>query len=277
MGSSARGAAFGPLGMLSKEDWFGSDAREVGQANLMTKEQQKLLKNALGGVGGDIGNVLMQLLQGGEGQGGSFEDQFQKGVVDPTMQMYQQDILPALEQRYADAGAGSSSALNQALVRSSDDLTNLLASQRVGYQGQQQQFRQNAQNSALQSIMGLMGQKAFQPIVQGPTEGLIKPLIGAAGQVGAGIAMSSKYVKENIRDYEKSLEVLEKMDVKQYDYTVEVPGKQKDRVGLIAEDLPSEITANVDGVLSVDLYGLVAILVNCVKELSEKVKELEAK
>ena len=151
----------------------------------MTKEQEKLLKSTLGSVGGDFGMVLQQLLGGGEGQGGSFEDQFQKGVVDPTMKMYQQDILPGLEQRYADIGAGSSSALNQALVGSSEDLTNLLASQRIGYQGQQQQFRQNAQNSALQAILSLMGQKAYQPIVQGPTEGLIKPLIGAAGKMGA--------------------------------------------------------------------------------------------
>ena len=251
----------------------------MGTADLMTKEQSKLLKQSLAGLGGgDFTKVLMNLLNGGDGQGGSFEDQFQKGVVDPTMKMYQQDILPGLEQRYADVGAGSSSALNQALIGSSEDLTNLLASQRIGYQGQQQQFKQNAQNSALQTIMNLMGQKSFQPIVQGPTEGLIKPLIGGAAQgAGAAIVASSKLVKENIRDYEKSLELLDDMQVKQYDYTIEVPGKQKGRVGFIAEELPAEITADVDGVLSVDLYGLVAILVNCVKDLSEKVKALETK
>lgn len=154
----------------------------------MTKEQEKLLKKTLGGVSGDFGNVLMQLLQGGEGQDGSFEDQFQKGVVDPAMKTYNQDILPGLEQRYSDAGAGSSSALNQALVRSSEDLSSLLSGQRIGYQAQQQGMRQNAQNSALQTIMSLMGQKAYQPIVQGPTEGLIKPMIGAAGRIGAAYA-----------------------------------------------------------------------------------------
>lgn len=243
----------------------------------MTSEQSKLLKGALSGVKGDFSSVLLDLLKGGD-TNGTFEDQFQKGVVQPAMQTYQQDILPGLEQRYADAGAGSSSALNQALVRSSEDLSNLLAGQRIGYQGQQQQFRQNAQNSALQAIMGLMGQKAFQPIVQGPTEGLVKPLIGAGAQLGAAsILASSEKVKENIRDYNKSLDLLDGMKVKQYDYTIDVPGKQKDRIGLIAETLPSEITADVNGILSVDLYGLVSILVNCVKDLSEKVKALEAK
>lgn len=241
----------------------------------MTKEQAKLLKNALGNVKGDFSKTLLGLLSP---EGAGFEDQFQQGVVEPALQTYQQDILPALEQRYSDIGAGSSSALNQALTRSSEDLTSLLASQRIGYQGQQQQLRQNAQNSALQAILGLMGQKSFQPIVQGPSEGLIKPLIGAGAQLGAaGIMASSKMVKENVRDYDKSLEVLDDIHVKQYDYTIHVPGKQKDRVGLIAEDLPHEITAEVDGVLGVDLYGLVSLLVNCVKDLRANVAQLEAK
>ena len=217
------------------------------------------------------------------GMGEGFEDQFQKGVVDPSMQMYRQDILPQLEQRYADVGAGSSSALNQALVKSSEDLTNILAGQRMGYQGQQQQYglqqqgmRQQAQQSALQQVMNMMGQRAYQPIVQGPTEGLIKPLIGTAGQLGsAAILSSSRMVKENVRDYDKSLEVLDSMKVRQYDYTIQVPGEQKDRVGLIAEELPCEITAVQDGVLSVDLYGLVSILVNCVKDLNANMKHMQ--
>ncbi len=250
----------------------------------MTKEQSKFLKKTLGNVGGDFSNVLMQLLNPQE-QGQQFEDQFQKGVVQPTMQTYQQDILPSLEQRYSDVGAGSSSALNQALTRSSEDLTNLLAGQRIGYQGQQQQYglqnqqlRQQAQQGALQQIMNLVGQRAYQPIVQGPTEGLIKPLIGAGGQAAAAsILASSRLVKDNIRDYDKSLDVLDTMKVKQYDYTIEVPGEQKDRVGLIAEELPGEITVVQDGVLSVDLYGLVSILVNCVKDLNANMKQLQEK
>lgn len=250
----------------------------MGTANLMTGQQSNLLKQTLKTNGNDFSNLIQQLLGGGEVGSGSFEDQFQKGVVDPSLKTYNQDILPALEQRYADAGAGSSSALNQALMKSSEDLSSLLSGQRIGYQGQQQQMRQSAQNSALQTILGLMGQKSFQPIVQGPTEGLIKPLIGTAGQLGAaGIMASSQTVKENIREYKKSLDVLDNMKVKQYDYIIQVPGKQTDRVGLIAEDLPSEITAEVDGVLSVDLYGLVSLLVNCVKDLKEKVKALENK
>lgn len=145
------------------------------------------MKKTLGQNQGQFIDVISELLNP-EGSSGAYEDQFQQGVVDPAMKTYNQDILPALEQRYSDAGAGSSSALNQALVRSSEDLSSLLSGQRISYQGQQQQMRQNAQNSALGAIMNLMGQKAFQPIVQGPTEGLIKPMIGAAGRIGAAYA-----------------------------------------------------------------------------------------
>lgn len=246
----------------------------------MTKDQRRLLRNTLKGVGGDFSSTLMQLLNPEFGQSG-FEDQFQQGVVEPAMRDYTESILPALEQRYGDINAGSSSALNQALARSSEDLTNMLAGQRIGYQGQQQQLRQQAQSTALQQIMNLMGQKAYQPIVQGPSEGLVKPLIGAGGQLGSAAilasAISSKLAKENIRDYEKSLEVLDKVKVKQYDYKIDVPGGTKDRVGLIAEDLPPEITNVEDGYLHVDIYGLVSILVNCVKDLNENVNQIKKK
>lgn len=274
----------------------------MGEAPLMTKEQKRFLRRGLDKTGHEFRNTLLDLLDPEFTQGlrykldENFEDQFQKGVVDPAMKTYRQDILPELEQRYSDIGAGSSSALNQALIRSSEDLSNLLAGQRIGYQGQQQQYgiqkaqlgqqdtalkqqgqqlRAQAQLGALQQVMNLMGQRPYQPIVQGPTEGLIKPLISAAGQVGGAAIMSSRQVKENIRDYEKSLEVLDKIKVKQYDYTIDVPGNKRNRVGLIAEDLPNEITSHENGILSVDIYGLVSILVNCVKDLSENLRQMQ--
>ena len=67
------------------------------------------------------------------------------------------------------------------------------------------------------------------------------------------------------------------MSVKQYDYKEEFIKDSKDKVGLIAEDLPEEIQENLDGILHVDLYGLLAIAINAIKELSKKVKKLEEK
>jgi hypothetical protein len=88
---------------------------------------------------------------------------------------------------------------------------------------------------------------------------------------------SSREVKDNIREYDKGLETVRDLEVKQYDYTIPVEGRQTGRVGLIAEDVPSEIQAMIGNIKAVDVYGLVGLLINCVKELDTKVKMLEAK
>jgi hypothetical protein len=239
----------------------------------MTKQQQQFLNSLFNNQSGNAQQTFGKFLEGG-----SADDQFQKGVIDPTMRTYENQVLPAIEQRFGDVNAGSSSALNQALVSSSQDLANVLGGQRIGYQNMQN----TQQLGALGQLLSLLTQKQFEPIVQGPQRGLLGDLIGAAGQTagalgGAAIMKSSRKVKSNIRDYGKGLETVRDMEVKQYDYTIEVPGKRKDRVGLIAEEMPNEIQADVEGIKGVDLYGLVSILVNCVKQLDAKVQALEAK
>lgn len=147
----------------------------MGKAELMTPEQKQFLNSLITGVGPQAQSAFPGLLQGYS------EDTFQKGVIDPAMRTYQQQVLPALEQRYGDMNAGSSSALNQALVQSSQDLSNVLAGQRIGYQ----QMTGQQQLGALQQILGLLGQRSFDPIVQGPQGGLLKDLVGVAGQLGS--------------------------------------------------------------------------------------------
>lgn len=247
----------------------------------MSKDQKNFLSTLLGNNTNLASDTLSGLLQS---DGAGFEDQFQKGVVDPAMKTYNQQILPGIQERFVDQNAGSSSALNQALVSSAGDLSNILGGQRIQYQQGQQGLRQQAQMGALGQIMQLMNAKQFQPIVQGPQGGMLKDLIAGGSSIAAGAAsnpallamLSSRTVKKNIRDYDKGLETVRHMDVKQYDYTVDVEGRKNNRVGLIAEDLPSELQAQIDGIKGVDLYGLVSTLVNAVKELDAKVKQLEA-
>lgn len=113
--------------------------------------------------------------------GGYDEDLFQKGVVEPSMRNYEQQTLPAIQQRFIDANAGSSSALNQALVQSAGDLENTLAGQRL-------QLQQNAsqnQLEALRQMLGLSTTNTFDPIVQGPQGGLVKDILQAVAQIAA--------------------------------------------------------------------------------------------
>lgn len=189
------------------------------------------------------------------------------------MMQYEQQVLPAIQQRFVDANAGSSSALNQALAQSAGDLTTQLGSQYLNFFNQQQAN----QLSALSGLGGLAGQQTFQPLVS-QSGGILGPLIQAGGQAGAAALMaSSEKVKENIKDFKKyGLKELRKFKVKKYDYIEEVGG-QKDKIGLIAEELPKELTAEKDGILHVDLYALMSVMINAMQELDEKIVQLEGK
>jgi hypothetical protein len=226
---------------------------------------------------------------------GSDMGAFQQGVVDPMTQQYRQQILPALQQRFVDANAGSSSALNQALAQSANDLTTQMGSLYLPFRQNQQQTQLSAaqgyagltnpymslygtqmggRQAALSGLSGLAGQQTFTPLIS-QKEGILGPMIGAAGSIGAGMALaSSEKVKENIKEYSKGLDVIKDLSVKMYDYKKE-QGGAKNKVGVIAEKLPKEITCDLDGVLGVDLYGLVGLLINSVKELNKKIDELE--
>ena len=185
------------------------------------------------------------------------------------MQQYNQKIVPGIQQRFVDANAGSSSALNQALGQSAADLGTMLGGQYMNFFNQQQANTL----SALSGLGGLAGQQTFTPMIS-QNQGILGPLINAGGQIGAAAVMSSEKVKENIREYNKGLDVLKDLDVKIYDYKEEVGGG-KDRVGVIAEKVPSEIQREVDGIKAVDLYGLIGLLINSVKELNERIVQLE--
>lgn len=202
------------------------------------------------------------------------EELFQSSVVDPAMKTYEQQMLPQLQQRFVDANASSSSALNQALAQSAGDMSSLLAGQRLDLQ----QAAAQRQQGALGGLVGLAGGKTMEPIVQGPKPSLLGNVLQGAATAGMGWLFSSKEVKENIKDYDKGLETLRGFRVKQYDYKPEVEVvNHKGRVGLIAEELPEEITGYVDNIKAVDLYGLVSILINSIKQLDAKISDLEKK
>lgn len=129
--------------------------------------------------------------------------------------------------------------------------------------------------------LGALGGFAGTEAGAGALAGLFGGGAAAGGAGGAAaalplVAASSQEIKENIREYEKGLETIRDLEVKQYDYNIPVEGRSNDRVGLIAEDVPEEIQAMIGDIKAVDVYALVGLLVNCVKQLDIKVKELEA-
>lgn len=134
----------------------------------------KYLNSFLQGTEGDGLNAIQNLLQPYS------EERFQKGVVDPAMKTFNQQIIPGIENRFSDAGA--SSALNQTLASSSEDLANTLAGQRINYE----QLSNQNNISALQQILGLLGQRTFQPQVYGPQPGIFGDVLSAGARFASG-------------------------------------------------------------------------------------------
>jgi hypothetical protein len=235
--------------------------------SMLTPEQEQLFSSLLTGLGPQAQQTLGGFLQPQSQQ--DMEATFQKAYVDPAMQTFEQKTIPAIQQRFVDANAGASSALNQALAQGASDLSTSIGSQF----GQFQQGQQQQQLQALSQFLPLAGTQTFSPQFQ-QNQGILGALLQGAGQAGGAYMASSKQVKENIRDYKKSLNDLNKLNVKQYDYIKEFGG-HKDRVGLIAEDVPEELTAEKSDILHVDLYGTMGLMINSIKELNKKVEKLE--
>jgi hypothetical protein len=143
----------------------------TGSTNLLTPEQQQFLSDALGGTG-TVGEAFGQFLQPQ-----NYEQMFQESIVEPTTRAYEQRVVPGIQQRFVDANAASSSALNQALSQGASDLSSQLGGQYMNFlQGQQQNTL-----GALGQLGGLAGRQTFQPYQQG---GLLGSLLGGLGQLG---------------------------------------------------------------------------------------------
>ena len=198
------------------------------------------------------------------------QEQFQAQFMAPAMQNFEQQVMPSIQERFQDMGAGASSALNQALASSAADMQTQLF-------GQFAQQQQGAQQQALSQLIQLLSQPQHEALIR-QDAGLLPGIISGLSQIGSGAAMaaSSELVKENITDYQDGLETVKNMNVKKYDYKQEFGGG-KDMIGVIAEDIPEDLTGEIDGIKAVNLYSLIGVLINSVKELNQKVEDLSNK
>jgi len=112
---------------------------------------------------------------------------FQQTAIDPALQALQQQIIPGIQQQFANVDAGSSSALNQALAEAAKDVTTQLG----GKFGDFFQKQQANQIGALGQLGGLAGTRTFEPTtvtkqgwLPGALEGISR---GVAGAFSAGL------------------------------------------------------------------------------------------
>jgi hypothetical protein len=143
-----------------------------------------------------------------------------------------------------------------------------------------------------QSIAGI---KTFTGNVQIASLGVGTPASGTAGEIRATNNITAFFssdirLKENISPIKNSLDKLSQISGVTYDWTDEYIKSRggedsffvtKKDVGVIAQEvqkvLPEIVAEREDGYLAIKYERLSALLIEAVKELSDKVKNLEAK
>ena len=101
----------------------------------------------------------------------------------------------------------------------------------------------------------------------------------AAGDVVAFGSPSDKTLKENIKPIDNALDKVEKLQGVTFDWKEQDITNLKEDIGFIAQDvqkvLPELVRENKDGKLSVRHQGIIPVLLEAIKELSDKIKILE--
>lgn len=146
----------------------------VKNVDTMSKTQKEFFDNLLTQLGVDATSSLQGLISPGD-----YEELFQKTYVDPAMMAYQQDVIPGIQERFGGDTAASS-ALNQTLAKSAENLGTMLGGQMGGFQQNQQQL----QLGALAQLLGAGAQKQFEPVVT-QKQGWLDPVIGGAMMLGS--------------------------------------------------------------------------------------------
>lgn len=169
--------------MPSVKEWLFGSSPKLKQKPTGTPQQQQfggqdlisLLQNMMGQGGGlNQANQYDQgLLQGGPGQQGGAYEQFSQ----PYLQQFQEQILPSIAERYAGAGALSSSGFGQAIGGAAAGLQSQLAQLFSQLQGEAAGRQQN--QFANLSQLGL-GYSPFAYNEKQGSTGFVQPFLTAA-------------------------------------------------------------------------------------------------
>lgn len=143
------------------------------QLSTQTPEQEELLK------------LITEGLTSGEGPlkdlFGDFDAAaFEKGVSQPALKQFQDEILPQLQEKFIAGNQVLGSGLQRAQAKGASDLQSKLAELMYNAQNQQKQNK-------LQGVQTVLGTKATENIYKPGTEGLVQGAVKGFAQ-GAGNA-----------------------------------------------------------------------------------------
>lgn len=161
-----------------KEYLFGKKDK-VKKAELLSKDQEELIA------------LIKQGLESGQGPfadifGGFNEAEFQKGVTEPALKNFQENILPQIQEKFIAGNQVLGSGMRRGQLNAANTLQSDLA--KLMYDAQQQQ-KQN-------KIVGLqtaLGKQSHENIYKQGNSGLVGGFVNSVGQgigqaAGAAIA-----------------------------------------------------------------------------------------
>jgi hypothetical protein len=171
---------FGPRSLQKSLDKkaFGTKD-EVKQIGNLTPEQEQLM------------SLINEGLTSGEGPFGELfgnfdQDKFDKGVANPAIKNFQEQILPQLQEKFLGGGGAQGSGFRRASLKAGVDLQDKLA--QLMYTAQQDQGK-----NKLSGIQTALGVKGFENLYKPGDPGLLNGFLQGASK-GAGQAVSAAVV-----------------------------------------------------------------------------------
>ncbi len=164
-------------------------APKVTQATLKTPEQTQLMKlitDALTSGSGPLADIFGQFNEG----------EFQKGVVQPGLKNFTENILPQLQEQYVSRNQVGGSGQARAQLKAGTDLQSQFDALRYGAQNQQKQNRiSGAQNAISQNTFDNIVEEK-QPkssIWESILPGLVTTAAGFAGGPGGAALVNGLF------------------------------------------------------------------------------------
>ncbi len=138
------------------------------QLSLQTPEQQELTRLIIDGLKGGGEGPLKELF-------GAFNPaEFDKGVTQPALKNFKENILPSLQEKFIAGNQVGGSGMQNAQNKAGVDLQSKLAELMYGAQQGQKQNQLQGVNSAL-------GVKPFENVYKPATQGVLQGFAQGAG------------------------------------------------------------------------------------------------
>jgi len=160
---------FGPKSLQKSFDkmLFGTKDKNE-QLSTLTPEQQQLM------------SLINEGLTTGEGPFGelfgNFDPKaFEEGVSKPALKQFQEDILPAVQEKFIEGNQSRGSGIQRGSLKAGVDLQDKLA--QLMYTAQQDQSK-----NRLQGLQTMLSTKGFENLYKPGDQGLVKGFLQGASQ-----------------------------------------------------------------------------------------------